>query len=128
MPSYEKIPGTFHQMKREVAGISAFVVLFVFQATPVRSSVVRAGEIESTGTVPFIFDDNRVFAELTFVKPNGALRKAVAYVDLGTPRMVIDRKLREELQPDQNKPLRLRLETWTYQSNRRRSRVIPGWV
>jgi hypothetical protein len=96
-------------MKREVAGISAFVVLFVSQATPVRSSVVRAAEIESTGVVPFIFDDNRVFAELTFVKPNGALRKAVAYVDLGTPRMVIDQKLREELQPDQNKPLRLRV-------------------
>jgi hypothetical protein len=96
-------------MKREVAGIGACVLLFVSQAMPVRGCVVRATEIESAGTVPFIFDDNRVFAELTFVRPDGALRKAVAFVDLGTPRMVIDQKLREELQPDQNKPLLLRV-------------------
>lgn len=96
-------------MKREVARIGAFVLLFVAQAMPVHSSVARAAEIESAGTVPFIFDDNRVFAELTFVRPDGAIRKAVAFVDLGTPRMVIDQKLREELQPDQNKPLLMRV-------------------
>lgn len=96
-------------MKRLVAGIGAFLLLFVSQAMPVCSSVARAVETESAGTVPFIFDDNRVFAELTFVRPDGALRKAVAFVDLGTPRMVIDQGLREELQPDQNKPLPLRI-------------------
>jgi len=96
-------------MKRKAARIGAFVLLFVSQAMPVHSSVARAAEIESAGTVPFIFDDNRVFAELKFVRSDGALRKAVAFVDLGTPRMVIDQKLREELQPDQNKPLLLRV-------------------
>ena len=50
MPSYERILRTFRQMKREVAGIGAFVVLFVSQATPVCSSVVRAAEIESAAT------------------------------------------------------------------------------
>ena len=72
------------------------------------SSVARAAEIESAGSVPFIFDDNRVFAELTFVRPDGQFEKPSRFVDLGTPRMVIDQKLREELQPDQNKPLLLR--------------------
>src|SRR5215468_1126559 len=96
-------------MKREVTGIGAFVLLFVAQAMPAHSSVARAAEIESAGTVPFIFDDNRVFAELTFVRPDGALRKVVAFVDLGTPRMEIGRRLREELQPDQDKPLLLRV-------------------
>ena len=96
-------------MKGEVAGIGAFVLLLVSQAMPLRSSVLRVAEIESTGTVPFIFDDNRIFAELTFVRPDGALRNAVAFVDLGTPRMVIDQELRGEIQPDQNKPLRLRV-------------------
>src|SRR5262249_9485024 len=61
------------------------------------------------GTVPFIFDDNRIFAELTFVRPDGTLRNAVAYVDLGTPKMMIEQKLREELQPDSSKPLTLRI-------------------
>src|SRR5215831_4437085 len=62
-----------------------------------------------SGTVPFIFDDNRVFADLIFVRPNGTLRKAVAYVDLGTPKMVIEQKLLQELQPDQSKPVILRI-------------------
>jgi hypothetical protein len=96
-------------MKHEVVRIGAFVLVFVSQAMLAHSSVARTAEIESAGTVPFIFDDNRVFAELTFVRPDGALRKAVAFVDMGTPQMVIDRKLREELQPDQNKPLLLRV-------------------
>jgi len=64
---------------------------------------------EVSGTVPFIFDDNRIFAELMFVRPDGTLRNAVAYVDLGTPRMVIEQKLREELQPHPSKPLILRI-------------------
>src|SRR5262249_28553414 len=96
-------------MKREVAWIGAVVLFSVSQAMLAQSSVARAAEIESAGTVPFIFDDNRVFAQLTFVRPDGAFRNAVAFVDLGTPRMVVDQKLREELQPDQNKPLLLRV-------------------
>jgi hypothetical protein len=96
-------------MKREVARVAAFVLLFVSQAMPAQSSVAQAAGIESAGTVPFIFDDNRVFAELAFVRPDGAVRKAVAFVDLGTPRMLVDQKLQEELRPDQNKALLLRV-------------------
>jgi hypothetical protein len=69
---------------------------------------LSAGGSDVSGTVPFVFDDNRVFAELQFVRPDGTLRKAVAYVDLGTPKMAIDQKLLQELQPDQKKPLSLR--------------------
>jgi len=62
-------------MKRKAARIGAFVLLFVSQAMPVHSSVARAAEIESAGTVPFIFDDNRVFAELKFVRSDGHFEK-----------------------------------------------------
>src|SRR5262249_60965258 len=64
---------------------------------------------ESSGTVPFIFDDNRVFAQLDFVRPDGTLRKAFAFVDLGTPVMVLDRKLQEELHAGRGEPLLLRI-------------------
>ena len=84
-----------------------FHLLFIFLATLLLSLPAFGSDV--SGTVPFIFDDNRVFAELTFVRPDGTLRNAVAFVDLGTPRMVIDQKLAKELQPDQNKPLRLRV-------------------
>ena len=105
----ERILHSFRQMNREAARIGAFVLLFVSLAMPAHSCIARPAEIESAGTVPFIFDDNRVFAQLTFVRPDGAFRNAIAFVDLGTPRMVIDQELREELQPDQNKPLLLRV-------------------
>ena len=63
----------------------------------------------SVGTVPFIFDDNRIFAELQFVRPDGTLRKTFAYVDLGTPLPVISDALYRELRVDQKMPLALRL-------------------
>jgi len=63
---------------------------------------------EPSGTVPFIFDDNRVFAQLEFVRPDGIARKAYAFVDLGTPVMVLDEKLYQELQVDHKNPLRFR--------------------
>jgi hypothetical protein len=66
-------------------------------------------EASSAGTVPFIFDDNRMFAELVFVRPDGSLKKALAFVDLGTPVPVVDEKLFKELQLDQNKPLVFRV-------------------
>jgi hypothetical protein len=63
----------------------------------------------SAGTVPFIFDDNRMFAEVAFVRPDGTLRKALAFVDLGTPVPVIGEGLRLELGVDRNEPLVLRI-------------------
>src|SRR5947207_10110740 len=69
----------------------------------------QALDSERSGTVPFIFDDNRVFAQLDFVRADGALRKVLAFVDLGTPALVLDKKLYEELQVGQGKPVILRV-------------------
>jgi hypothetical protein len=63
-----------------------FLLILVFLA---RAS--RALDSERSGTVPFIFDDNRVFSQLDFVRPDGTLRKALAFVDLGTPALVLDK-------------------------------------
>jgi hypothetical protein len=84
-----------------------FQLVFIFLATLLFA--LPASSPDVSGTVPFIFDDNRVFADLTFVRPDGTLQKAVAYVDLGTPKMVIEQKLQQELQPDQSKPVVLRI-------------------
>ena len=69
----------------------------------------QALDSERSGTVPFIFDDNRVFAQLDFVRADGTLRKALAFVDLGTPALVLDKKLHEELQVGRGKPAILRV-------------------
>jgi len=66
-------------------------------------------ERASAGTVPFIFDDNRMFAEVAFARPDGTLRNALAFVDLGTPVPMIGVGLREELGVDRHEPLVLRI-------------------
>jgi hypothetical protein len=91
-------------MKPGLIRAEIFLLIIVFLA---RSS--EALDPERSGTVPFIFDDNRVFAELDFVRPNGTLRKALAFVDLGTPVLVLDKKLHEELQAGQGKPVIFRV-------------------
>jgi hypothetical protein len=68
-----------------------------------------ATDAASVGTVPFIFDDNRVFAELQFVRPDGTSRDAFAFVDLGTPVPVVSEGLYRELGTDKKSPLVLRL-------------------
>jgi hypothetical protein len=76
---------------------------------PVHGLSAPGPETSSSGTVPFIFDDNRMFAELVFVRPDGTPRKAFVFVDLGTPVPVLNEKLRKELQIDENKPLIFRI-------------------
>ena len=93
-------------MKPRPSRAEIFLLVLVFLAGGTGS---HGSESTSTGTVPFIFDDNRVFAELAFVRPDGNLRKAFAFVDLGTPVMVIDERLRTELQIDKQKFLSFRI-------------------
>ena len=59
----------------------------------------------TSGITPFIFDDNRVFAELTFFRPDGSPRKAYAFVDLGTPALTLNESLTNDLQFDETHPL-----------------------
>src|SRR6516162_9675821 len=59
----------------------------------------------SSGTAPFIFDGNRIYAELAFVRPDGTLHKSLAFVDLGSPSTIVSEALFRELQLDQKKPL-----------------------
>ena len=91
-------------MKPGLIRTEILLLLLVFLA---RAS--QALDSERSGTVPFIFDDNRVFAQLDFVRADGTLRKVLAFVDLGTPALVLDKKLHEELQVGQGKPVILRV-------------------
>jgi PDZ domain-containing protein len=89
--------------------IECCLLFLVSLAMPVHGLSAPGPETSSSGTVPFIFDDNRMFAELVFVRPDGTPRKAFVFVDLGTPVPVLNEKLRKELQIDENKPLIFRI-------------------
>jgi hypothetical protein len=89
--------------------IECCLLFLVSLAMPVHGLSAPGPETSSSGTVPFIFDDNRMFAELVFVRPDGTPRKAFVFVDLGPPVPVLNEKLRKELQIDENKPLIFRI-------------------
>jgi len=50
-----------------------------------------------SGTAHFILDGNRVYAQVAFVLPDGRARKTLVFVDLGSPSMVLSKKLYDDL-------------------------------
>jgi len=63
----------------------------------------------ASGTTPFVLDGNRMYAELSFVRPNGSIHRALAFVDMGSPSMEISESLFRELKVDRRKGLRFKL-------------------
>jgi hypothetical protein len=62
-----------------------------------------------SGTAPFVFDGNRVYAELVFVRPDGSLHRALAFVDSGSASMTITAGLARELDLDHGRSLFFRV-------------------
>ena len=58
------------------------------------------------GMTTFVFDGNRIYAALGFVRSDGSIHRALAFVDMGSPSMTLTESLFQELQLDQNHPLR----------------------
>jgi hypothetical protein len=61
------------------------------------------------GSVPFVLDGNRVYAEVEFIASKGEPRRALVFVDLGSPSMVLSNELYEELNLGTNKVLGFRV-------------------
>lgn len=58
-------------------------------------------------TVPFVLDDNRIFVEVTFLRPDGSARRALAFVNMGAGALVLSNTLFRELAPTPGKPLHM---------------------
>jgi hypothetical protein len=56
-----------------------------------------------------VLDGNRVYVELSFVRPDGGNHRALAFVDMGSPSMEITATLFEELALNQGRPLSFRI-------------------
>jgi hypothetical protein len=76
----------------------AVVLLFLCVTSPAQTSPF-------SGTTRFIFDGNRMYAELSFVRPDGSVHKALVFVDMGSPSVEIIESLFKELQIDRGTPL-----------------------
>jgi hypothetical protein len=69
----------------------------------------RGAASPSSGTTSLIVEGNRIYAELEFVRPDGTLHKSLAFVDLGSPSMIVSEALFKELQLDGKKSLTLQV-------------------
>ncbi len=67
----------------------------------------RASQLPISGTVPFVLDGNRIYARVVLTRPDGTLRRTLAYVDSGSPSTILSRELLKELSPDKKIPLHL---------------------
>src|SRR5579864_2390370 len=61
------------------------------------------------GTTRFVLDGNRMYAELGFVRPDGSIHRALAFVDMGSPAMTLRQSLFKDLQLDEKRPLAFRV-------------------
>ena len=71
-----------------------------------------------SATIPFTFDDNRVFVEVAFLRPDGGERKALAFVNMGSGALVLSNALYRELAVG-NGPLQMRIGTMSIKVDRR---------
>ena len=61
----------------------------------------------SSQTLPFTFDDNRVFVEVAFLRPDGSARKALAFVNQGQGGLTLTNALFRDLDPKPGKPIHM---------------------
>ncbi len=61
-----------------------------------------------SATVPFRLDDNRVFVEVAFVRPDGTERKVLAFVNQGQGGLTFSNALFRELDPRPGRPLHMK--------------------
>jgi len=85
-----------------------YVVLRSWLLTALISACVAAVAAPSE-SVPFVLDGNRVYAEVEFIAASREPRKALVFVDLGSPSMVLSNELYEELNLGTNKVLGVRI-------------------
>jgi hypothetical protein len=73
-------------------------------------SAVRAeAQSAASGTVPFVIDGNRAYAQVEFIRRDGKPRKTLLFVDLGSPSMILSEDLYAELGVGSDKTLELRI-------------------
>ncbi|MGE5278185.1 MAG: hypothetical protein ACM3SU_14395 [Acidobacteriota bacterium] len=81
----------------------------LLRALPAAGAPAPAHASPASGTAPFVFDGNRLYAELSFVRPDGSIHRALAFVDMGSPSMEIRATLFKELELDRGRPLTFKL-------------------
>jgi len=90
-------------------GLVLALTACVTQAPPdmnVRAAMAPGGLTgPSSVTVPVTLDDNRMLVELAFTRPDGSVRKALAFVNMGSAAPALSAGLADELGVNRGDPL-----------------------
>lgn len=81
------------------------VSLAVISVCAFASADCSAQDSANSGTTRFVLNGNRMYAELGFVRPDCSVHRALAFVDMGSPSMLVGAALFDSLHLDQQHPL-----------------------
>ncbi len=73
------------------------------------SGARRAEQSSDVVAIPFILDAQRILMNVSFARPDGAIRHALVWLNMGMPAPVLTKALYRELRIDRGEPLNLRL-------------------
>lgn len=85
------------------------LALTVVVPAHVTSALRSQSKFSTECSTRFIFDGNRVYAELGFLRPDGSVHRTLAFVDMGSPDMTLTSELFTETQVAQSKPINFKL-------------------
>lgn len=97
------------QVQRLRLQMSNVSFLFRFLLLLSMASPTCLGAAPASGTTSFVSEGNRIYAELGFMRPDGTVRRALAFVDSGSPSMIVSEELFKELQLGEKKRLTFRV-------------------
>lgn len=101
---------TVYRIFVKVSHELALVFSFLFLCLP-----GLAQSPPTSGTTLFVLDGNRIYAELSFIRPDGSIHKALAFVDMGSPTTTIKESLFKEPQLEKQMPLVFRVGSMVVQ-------------
>lgn len=93
--------------------VIALVALLGAAAILPSESPAQVTSAVSQGTTRFVLDGNRMYAELGFIRPNGSIHRALAFVDMGSPDFTLTSNLFDETQAAQGNAVRFKLGNLT---------------
>src|SRR6516164_3368941 len=76
--------GVFFRLVARRGRLCATVMSFVFMC-----AFCMGQDAVSAGTTKFVLDGNRIYARLSFSRPDGSTHKALAFVDMGSKSMAL---------------------------------------
>jgi hypothetical protein len=100
-----------HKVQLSAFMLYALTLFAVASASVPRSS--RPQNSSPIGTTSFVLDGNRIYAELNFLRADGSIHRALAFVDMGSPDMTLTSALFDEMRAAQNSHLRFQIGEMT---------------